>query len=196
MLKTAKKNPDSEKSETSQGLPSEPAGIQKTPEKPLNSKDPSKSSSDSIRSQTKSPKESSEENELEDSPRLLSPQVLEDEFEEAAQKKPEVGKLEPLPENWMLRKSVPKSEEKSNSPGLRSLIQKMHGFQKFLVKIRGTSAASGKSWSFKTRFWIFYSEQLRLALRILHGALGKGVGLSLAQQSSDGLRFKASSPGG
>ena len=68
MLKTAKKNPDSEKSEISQGLPSEPAGIKKTPENPLNSKeDPSKSSSDSIRSQTESPKESSEENELENS---------------------------------------------------------------------------------------------------------------------------------
>ena len=68
MLKTAKKNPDSEKSEISQGLPSEPAGIKKNPENPVKSKeDPSKSSSDSIRSQTKSPKESSEENELEDS---------------------------------------------------------------------------------------------------------------------------------
>ena len=124
MLKTAKKNPDSEKSEISQGLPSEPAGIQKTPEKPLNSKeDLSKSSPDSIRSQTESPKESGEENELEESLAFFSPQALEDEFEEVAQKKPEVGKLEPLPENWMLRKTVPQSEEKSNSPGLRSLIQ-------------------------------------------------------------------------
>ena len=68
MLKTAKKNPDSEKSDVSQGLPSESAGIQKTPENPLISKeDPSKSSSDSILSQTESPKESGEENEMEES---------------------------------------------------------------------------------------------------------------------------------
>ncbi|MEE3125325.1 MAG: hypothetical protein VX333_10745, partial [SAR324 cluster bacterium] len=124
MLKTAKKNPDSEKSETSQRLLSEPAGIKKNPENPLNSKeDPSKSSSDSILSQTESPKESGEENEMEESLAFLPLQAFEDEFEEVAQEKPEVGKLEPLPENWMLRKSAPQSEEKSNSPGLRSLIQ-------------------------------------------------------------------------
>ena len=117
MLKTAKKNPDSEKSEISQGLPSEPAGIQKTPENPLNSKeDPSKSSSDSILSQTENQKESSEGNELEDSLAFLSPQALEDEFEEVAQKKSEVGKLEPLPENWMLRKSAPQSEKNLTHP--------------------------------------------------------------------------------
>ncbi|MEC9229896.1 MAG: hypothetical protein VX716_05870, partial [SAR324 cluster bacterium] len=89
MLKTSKKNPDSEKSEVSQGLPSEPAGIQKNQENPLNSKeDLPKSSSDSIRSQTESPKESSEENELENSLAFLSPQALENEFEEVAQEKP------------------------------------------------------------------------------------------------------------
>ena len=65
MLITAKKNPDSEKSEDSQGLPSESAGIKKNLENLVKPKDdPSKLSSDSIRSQTKSPKESSEENEL------------------------------------------------------------------------------------------------------------------------------------
>jgi len=60
---------------------------------------------------------------MEESLAFLPLQAFEDEFEEVAQEKPEIGKLAPLPENWMLRKSVPKSEEKSNSPGLRSLIQ-------------------------------------------------------------------------
>ena len=94
MLKTAKKNPDSEKSKISQGLPSEPAGIQKNPENPLNSKeDPSKSSSDSILSQTESPKESGEENELEDSLAFYLPKLSKMNSKRLLRKTPES-------ENW------------------------------------------------------------------------------------------------
>ena len=124
MLKTAKKNRDAEKSKVSQGLPSEPAGIKKEPKSQAKPEDvPLMSPPNSILSETEERQASSEENELKYYLAFLPPQSLDGEFDEVVPKNLKAGKMKPLPENWMLRKTVPKSEEETKSPGLRSLIQ-------------------------------------------------------------------------
>ena len=116
-------------------------------------------------------------------------------IEEVAQKKPEVGKLEPLPENWMLRKSVPKSEEKSNSPGLRSLIQNA-----WLSEIPGEDQEGPPTppevLELQNKVPIFYPEQLRLALMNPTWGAGQRRWFIIGATILRWIMFQGSSPRG
>ena len=124
MLKTAKKNTVSGKSETSPGLPSEPSGIKKQSDTESKSEvSPKLLAKNHDLADPEEEDHAEEQIDLKDSLAFLPPHPSEESSSQLNPEKPDTGNLEPLPDNWMLRKTTLKAEEEIKSPGLRSLIQ-------------------------------------------------------------------------
>ena len=124
MLKTAKKNTVSGKFEISPGLPSEPSGIMKQPDKESKSEViPKLLAHNSDLADTEEEDYAEEQIDLKDSLAFLPPHPSEEPSSQLNPEKSENGNLEPFPDDWMLRKTTLKAEEEIKSPGLRSLIQ-------------------------------------------------------------------------
>jgi hypothetical protein len=119
MLKTAKKNDLSLKSLTSPDISSDPSGFKKE-----NQKNSQLEANFNIVVEKKDEINSSEEKtNLKDFYAFILSQKKDEEFPQLNTKESDSGKMESLPDDWMLRKNPKKSNEEPKLPGLRSLIQ-------------------------------------------------------------------------